>query len=133
MTVDEIMTTVPVTTSPRATVRQALRLLHELDLRHLPVVDDGRLIGMLSDRDFRTALGPGYLDGVSSAEAMNGSVAALMSSDLVCVSPETEIAEVVDLMIEHRVGAIPVAGDDEDDLLGIVTYVDVLRAARDLF
>jgi len=133
MVVDEVMTAVPVTTSPHATVRQALRLLLTLDLRHLPVVDDGRLIGMLSDRDFRTALGPGFLDGIASADALEASVASLMTADLVIVAPETDLAEVIDLMIEHRIGAIPVVGDVADELLGIVSYVDILRAARDLF
>jgi acetoin utilization protein AcuB len=64
---------------------------------------------------------------------LDASIASLMSSDLLSVSPETDVTEVVDLMIEHRVGAIPVVGDEGDDLLGIISYVDILRAARDLF
>ena len=115
MTVDEIMTKAPVSTSSRATVKHAFHLLQQLDLRHLPVVDDGRLVGMLSDRDFRTALGPGFFDGNAPADVLNGSVASLMSTDVISVSPETGIEEVIDLMIEHQVGAIPVAGDEQDD------------------
>jgi acetoin utilization protein AcuB len=127
----EIMTSAPVTISPRATVGQALRLLQTLDLRHLPVVDDGRLVGMLSDRDFRTALGPGFLDGTASADALHASVASLMTAQVVAVFPETDIVEIIDRMIGHGVGALPVTAEDSDDLLGIVSYVDVLKAARD--
>jgi acetoin utilization protein AcuB len=133
MIVDELMTQAPVTTSSRATLAQGWRLLHQLDLRHLPIVDDGRLVGMLSDRDLRAALGPGFEYGAASRSVLDASIASLMSSDLLSVSPETDVTEVVDLMIEHRVGAIPVVGDEGDDLLGIISYVDILRAARDLF
>jgi acetoin utilization protein AcuB len=134
MTVDEIMTPAPVFTSSKATLGQALRLLQQLELRHLPVVDDGRLVGMLSDRDLRTALGPSFESGSAVSNAsLEAAISSIMSAAVVSVSPETEVPEVIDLMLEHRVGAIPVAGDEEDQLLGIVSYVDVLRAARDLF
>lgn len=125
------MTAAPVTTSPRATLRQALRLLQQLELRHLPVVDDGRLVGMLSDRDFRTALGHGFEDGNAPKEDLDASVASLMTSEVLCVPPDAPLSELIDLMVEHHVGAIPVAADSDDALLGIVSYVDVLRVARD--
>jgi acetoin utilization protein AcuB len=48
------------------------------------------------------------------------------------VDPETEVSEAIDLMIEHRIGALPVVEPDSTKLVGIVSYVDVLRAARDL-
>lgn len=133
MIAHQIMTSAPVTTSPRATVGQALRLLQTLALRHLPVVDDGRLIGMLSDRDFRTALGTGFLDGIAPTDSVHASVASLMTADVISVFPKTDIVEIIDRMIEHGVGAIPVTAEESDELLGIVSYVDVMKAARNLF
>jgi acetoin utilization protein AcuB len=55
-----------------------------------------------------------------------------MSTDVLSVDPETDVGEVVDLMIEHRVGAVPVVDADSEELVGIVSYMDVLRASRDL-
>jgi CBS domain-containing protein len=51
-----------------------------------------------------------------------------MTGDPITVDEETELTEVIDLMIEHKVGALPVVA--EDKLVGIVSYVDVLKAAR---
>jgi acetoin utilization protein AcuB len=55
-----------------------------------------------------------------------------MSSDVVTVNPETEVGEAIDLMIEHRIGALPVVEADSTKLVGILRYVDALRAAREL-
>jgi acetoin utilization protein AcuB len=51
---------------------------------------------------------------------------------VVTVNPESDVAEVIDLMIEHKIGAVPVVEADSTRLVGIVSYVDALRAARDL-
>jgi acetoin utilization protein AcuB len=56
-----------------------------------------------------------------------------MTTDVISVNPETELEEVVDLMIEHKIGAVPVVEADSSKLVGIVSYIDALRAARDLF
>jgi acetoin utilization protein AcuB len=55
-----------------------------------------------------------------------------MTSDVITVHPESDASEAIDLMIEHRVGALPVVEPDSTKLVGIVSYVDALRAARDL-
>ena len=54
-----------------------------------------------------------------------------MSADVVKVYPETDLGEVIDRMLDEKVGAVPVVDADTGDLLGIVSYVDVLRALRD--
>ena len=56
-----------------------------------------------------------------------------MSAGVVSVDPETEVGEVVDLMIEHRIGAVPVVARGTDEIVGIVSYVDVLRASKEDF
>jgi acetoin utilization protein AcuB len=54
-----------------------------------------------------------------------------MSPDVIAVAPEAELGEVVDLLLEHRVGAVPVVRPETGELIGIVSYIDVLRVLRD--
>ena len=127
MVVDEIMSPKPVAVEADQTVREALRRLITEDIRHLPVVDDGALVGMLSDRDVR-GFANEVLSGNELSEQLSRPVSEVMSSDVVSVDPETEVGEAIDLMIEHKIGALPVVADGQ--LVGILSYVDVLRAAR---
>lgn len=55
-----------------------------------------------------------------------------MSSDVVCADVEAELADVVDLLLEHKVGAVPVVRAESREVVGIISYVDVLRALRDV-
>lgn len=129
MVVSEVMTENPATVDASRSVREVLRELYELDVRHLPVVDNGQLVGIVSDRDMRAVTVP-LLDG-GSGDQLDQSISDLMSSDVVSVDPEMDLTEVVDLMIEHRIGAVPVVAPETQDLVGIVSYIDILKAARD--
>lgn len=55
----------------------------------------------------------------------------VMGSDVISVNPETELAEIVELLVEQRIGAIPVVRAGTRELVGIVSYIDVLRALQD--
>jgi len=57
-------------------------------------------------------------------------VVNVMSSDVIFVEPETDVSEVVDLLIESKVGAIPVIRPDTRSVVGVVSYIDVLRALQ---
>jgi acetoin utilization protein AcuB len=129
----EIMTRVPVTVSPAHTVGEVLGLLYEREVRHIPVVDEDRLVGMISDRDLRVLLGPRFELGMGGSSVLDKPIGPLMSSDLRYVDPETDVSEIIEIMLENKVGAVPVANADGQDLVGIVSYVDILRAAQDLF
>ncbi len=133
MIVQEVMTREPFAASARASVRQVLRMMTEADVRHLPILDEHRLIGIVSDRDLR-AITPGALEALEqpqqAEQLLSQPVAGIMNADVIYVHPESELGEAVDLMIEHRIGALPVVEPDSLKLLGIVSYVDVLRAAR---
>lgn len=132
MNIIEIMTENPVTVDTTAPASEALRVLHDVDVRHVPVVQDGELQGMLSDRDLRDLLLTGALEGDEDPGArLMTPVADLMSADVLFCSTETPLSEVIDLMLEHRVGALPVVEPGTQDLVGIVSYIDVLRAIRD--
>jgi acetoin utilization protein AcuB len=126
------MTQEPATIDVRASIRAAMRKLQELDVRHLPVVEDGSLAGIVSDRDLREVTSRLLAEGTPDvARVLNAPVGDLMSSDVLSVDPETELDDVIDLMIEHRVGAVPVVAPGTEDLVGIVSYVDILRAAKE--
>jgi CBS domain-containing membrane protein len=114
---------------PDETVAAAVDLLADLDIRHVPVVDDdGELVGMVSDRDLRALLGRYDDDPTKAEEAGDGiPVSAIMTRHVVSVNPGTSVEEVVDHLLDERVGALPVV-DHENKLTGIVSYVDVLRA-----
>lgn len=136
MLVRDIMTPDPYSVSATSSVRHVLRMLSEADVRHLPVVEGGALVGIVSDRDLRGLAALETDTALEEPEAARRALAqpasAVMSADLLTVNPETELSEAIDLMIEHRVGALPVVEPDSTKLLGIVSYVDALRAARDL-
>lgn len=136
MTAEEIMTEDVTTVDEGATLAQALEVLSELDVRHVPVVRDGEVTGMISDRDLR-ALGVDLvtdLEGIEKTKArLQSPVSSLMSGDVVTVDRSADVQEIIDLMVEEKVGAIPVIDEDTTNLVGIVSYIDVLRACRDLF
>jgi CBS domain-containing protein len=135
MTAEEIMTKRPVTVvDESATLDQALRLMSEHEIRHLPVLRGEEVVGMLSDRDLRSlglsmAEDPASLERLAARLRMR--VQDLMTGDVISVGPATDVAEIIDLMLEEKVSALPVIDADESELLGIVSYVDVLRAVQD--
>ena len=133
MTARDLMTSNPATVTPQTTIAEAWDSMGELDVRHLPVVDGEALVGMLSDRDL------GAVDVIrllteQGADALRRQltrpVIQFMSTDVVTVEPETEVSELVTLLLEQKVGAIPVITPDTRQIVGIVSYVDVLRVMQ---
>ena len=126
MTASDVMTPDPETLTPEATLSDVWELMRERRIRHVPVIEDGVLVGMLSDRDVLFAAADGRVD-------RRGSVVRVMTSDVLAVEPDTELSEVIAIMLEGQVGAVPVVRAGTREVVGIVSYVDVLRAAQDLF
>jgi CBS domain-containing protein len=135
VTAEEIMTENPVTVSESASLGEALEILSELEIRHLPVVRKGEVVGMLSDRDLR-ALGLSTTADVERMDAIRSSLTArvttLMTGDVVTVDRDTNLPDIVDLMISEKIGAIPVVDPESDVLVGIISYIDILKAIRDV-
>lgn len=130
MVVDEVMTSKVTTAAPSASIKRVLQLLSEADVRHVPITDDGELVGIVSDRDLRSFV-PDLVENFSEvAERLSRPISSVMSSDVVTVEPETDLQSAIDLMLDQKVGAIPVVRPDTRELVGIVSYMDVLRAAR---
>jgi CBS domain-containing protein len=135
VTARELMTVNPMTATPESTIAEVWDLMREGDIRHIPVVQDGALVGMVSDRDL-AHLNVARLLTVEGAEGLRRELATpiveVMSSDVISVELETDLADVVDLLLENKVGALPVIRPDTREVEGIVSYIDVLRALQGL-
>ena len=133
MTADEIMTEDVTTIEETATLAQAVEVMEERGIRHLPVVRGRELVGMLSDRDLR-GYGVSMVSDVETLERLQARlgepVSKAMSADVIRVGPATDVPEVVDLLLEEHIHAVPVVDDDTDILIGIVSADDVMRAMR---
>jgi CBS domain-containing protein len=120
--VETFMTTGVVTVRDLDSVEAADTLMKLGQMRHTPVVDHhGNLIGMLSARDVLASL---------PRERNKTRVGEFMSRHLITVTPGTSMAEAIELLLEHRFGALPVVGDS-GQVVGILTETDVLHFARE--
>ena len=123
----DVMSNDPLTVSPSDTVGKAEELMYENHYRQLPVVENKQLIGIVSDRDIRSFLAhPSFVEPEKRARALRTKVNEIMTAKPLTVSPEDDLREAVELLIEEKIGGIPVV-DETEGLVGIVTYVDVLR------
>jgi CBS domain-containing protein len=101
--------------------------MDEHKIRQLPVVEGTELLGIITDRDIRSFLGGHLLSALEEREkAMEAQVGAVMTTKPITLSPDDGLEEAIELLIEEKVGGIPVV-DDEEGLVGILTHIDVLR------
>ncbi len=123
--VRDSMTREVVTVGPETTAAEALALCREKGIRHLPVLEGGRLVGIISDRDLRLAT-PALGDPDRAGALGRIRVADEMAKEVVTARPEHPIEEAAMEMYERKIGCLPVV--DGEDLVGMVTSSDVLRA-----
>ena len=133
-TVRDIMTEEVHSLAPVEALLEAVLLMRTSGIRHVPVVADGVLVGVLSDRDV-TKAAPSLL-AKTTPENYNTlfketPISDVMTSDVVTVQPEWPVTEVVDLMCERRFGAVVVV-DEGKKIVGIVTSIDLLKLLRGL-
>lgn len=128
-TAASVMMPHPITIGPDAVLVDAVELMLHRRIRHLPVVDaTGTVVGMLSERDVRTAVG----DPAAYATSLGMSLAQprvrhAMVMPVTAVTPDLPLAEVIRCFTDERIGAIVVV-DPLARLVGIVSYIDVLSA-----
>jgi acetoin utilization protein AcuB len=131
----DVMTSSPITVTLEATLAEVSDLMREADIRHVPVVKAGVLVGMVSDRDL-ASLNVARVLTADGADALRRALATpvvtVMSADVIFVEIEDDLDDVIELMLEHKVGAIPVVRPDTREVVGIVSYIDVLREIQDL-
>lgn len=126
MFVDDYMTADPVTIREDAPAVEAARLVRQHGFRQLPVLDEGRrLVGIITDRDLRNAA------GLSEPMRNDLVVSDVMSADPITISVSAALDRAIQLLSKHKFGALPVMKSDR--LVGIISYIDTLRALSDVF
>ena len=123
------MTANPFTVTPDDTVPDALALMEKHNVRHLPVVDQGRVVGVLSSRDIAAAK-PSPVTSLSTAEITyllgKLKIAKVMTRDPVTISPDSLLEEAATAMRDHKVEILPVVENGE--LVGVITESNILDA-----
>ena len=116
MKVTEIMTTDVETCSPEATLQEiAIRML-ELDVGSIPVSDDDKLIGIITDRDI-------VVRGIASQFSLDTPVSRIISSDMVTGTKDMDVEKAASLMAKHQIRRLPIV--ENDKVVGIVSLGDI--------
>ncbi len=123
--IKDSMTREVVVLSPGTTAAAALGMCREQRIRHLPVVEGGRLVGIVSDRDLRSAT-PAFGDPGRASALEKIRISDIMARDVVTARPDDPIEEAANRMRERRIGCLPVV--QEGEMVGIVTSSDVMEA-----
>lgn len=116
MNISDVMTPNPRSVSSKDSIREAARIMRDEDTGVVPIVDEGRAVGVVTDRDI-------VVRAVAEDGQLNGPVGDIASSNLVCVSPDASTREAEELMSEHQVRRLPVVQGER--LVGIVSLGDL--------
>jgi CBS domain-containing protein len=119
----EVMTTEVKACEPTATVVDAAKVMAQEDVGPVPIVDEGRLVGIVTDRDI---VGKGVAKGGDTTTTTVGDIA---SGNLVTISPDDDLSDALGLMAAHQVRRLPVV--EGDRLVGIVAQADIALVGRD--
>jgi acetoin utilization protein AcuB len=118
----------PITISSEAFLSDACRLMKDNDIRRLPVIDGGKLVGILTWSDMREAL-PFGADSSAIFEQNHPVakmlVSQIMTPDPITVTPVTTIDQAAQIMLQHKISGMPVVLGDK--MIGIITDSDILR------
>ena len=129
MRVRDCITSQVVTIAPEASAKEAFALMKSMGIRHLVVVKEGVLMGIVTDRDLRR---PKVADVFKSWDELyrlsdEFQVEDVMTSPVVAVDANADLREAARIMVERRIGALPVT-DAHRGLAGIITETDLLKA-----
>jgi acetoin utilization protein AcuB len=130
--VGDYMTPEPQTLGVGHSLLDAVLMVRRAGLRHIPVVDDGRLVGLISDRDLARCA-PSMLVPLSPDEYNrvfeSTEIGKVMAKNPLTTSPGASLSEALDLIFANRLGCLPVL--ENGTLVGILTKSDLMRALRD--
>ncbi len=134
MLVQDWMTRDPITIEAETPFLEARLILRERHIRHLPVVDHGQLVGVVTDRDLKEAAPSGAT--TLDVYEMNYLLLKMKVRDLIkrspiTVRPTSSVEEAARLMQDHKIGCLPVT-DEAGMLVGLLTETDLLRAIVDI-
>jgi CBS domain-containing protein len=121
--IKEVMTRDVRACAPNATVADAAKVMAQEDVGPVPIVEDGRLVGIVTDRDIVVRVVAEGRDPKATT------VREIASTELVTVSPDDDLDEALHLLAERQVRRLPVV--DGDRLVGIVAQADIARLGKD--
>ena len=125
MQVSDYMTASPVTIAMDADYQDAFQIMEERDLHHLPVVNaEGAVIGILTRRDLQLA--------ARCFKEAPAEISEVMHSPVTTIAPDSDLAAAVECMRSDRIGCLPVSTDGGQQIVGIITETDLLRALAQL-
>jgi CBS domain-containing protein len=133
MRVKEIMSTDVVVVGRNDDLSQVEDLMVTKKLRHIPVVENGELVAIVSQRDLFKAMMSstmGYGEKAQKAYLHSVRVKEMMTDPVVTVTPDTAVGEAADLMVHKGIGCLPVV--EGTRLVGVVTKTDLLRCLHSL-
>jgi len=107
-----------VTISPEATLQDAIGLMKKHSIRHIPVVEDGELVGWVSEGDIRGAYLASLIEDIR--------VRDVMIKEPITISPEADLEEAAEVLYRHGIGGIPVV--EGRQVVGVVTVTDIMAA-----
>ena len=120
MNVRELMTTTPVSVEPKATLGEVAMLMKQEDCGSIPVVENGRLVGIVTDRDI-------VVRGVAAGtDPKTQRVSTVMSADPVTIGPDDDLAAAEKLMADRQIRRLPVV--EKGKLVGIIVTAQIARA-----
>jgi acetoin utilization protein AcuB len=128
LTVSDLMTAIPTSITPDSSLRTVIAVMKAAGCRQLPVLEQGKLVGIITDRDIRTVLNsPIVLHGRWQDEALLDKATAenAMTPDPITVTPDTPAYRAAEMLSTYKFGALPVV--DEELVVGIVTVTDFLN------
>jgi len=123
-TIHSFMTTTPHSIGADQTLAKAQEMMETHDIRHLPVLTGGRIVGMLTDRDLR------LIESMEGVDPRKVTVEEAMSTAVYAVSPEAPLDQVVTTMGQKKYGSVVVL--EKGRVVGIFTTVDLCRAFTEL-
>lgn len=123
MNIRDVMTPNPRTVSPDDSIQSAARLMRDEDTGVIPVVENGRAVGLVTDRDI-------VVRAVADGNQLNRPVREIISKQVISISPDSSTREATELMSEHQIRRLPVV--EHDRLVGIVSIGDLaVKEGRD--
>lgn len=131
MRIEDIMRKSLVTINPTTTIGEALLLLRANRIRHLPVIDQGNLVGIVSDRDLRDALPSRLLTHDDDEMVLHKPVADIMHRQVITAHPLDFIEDAAVQIYEHKIGSLPIV--EGNRLVGMITESDLFYSLIELF
>ncbi len=128
LSVNDLMTSIPDTVTPQTNLRQVIEVMKSQGCRQLPVMQDGKLVGIITDRDVRLVMNsPLIMHGRWQDEEILDTIMAdsCMTPNPMTVAPDMPAYQAANMLSTYKFGALPVV--DKDELVGIITVTDFLN------